>query len=421
DNEGAMADKPRAIIIGGSIGGLFSACLLRDAGWQTDVYERSGRDLAGRGTGIAISRELMEVLDRIGVRLDISQIRPAKFLSWIGAEGEVKFEVPRRLVGTAWAQVWRPLRMSYADENYHRGKIFTQFEQTEDSVTAFFEDGSSETGDILIAADGGQSAIRTQAFPAIDPNYASYIAWRGVVDDTHLPATLYDMVFERMIFSFEDGELALFMHVPSLGDDDAGRNRRYYFIWYAPVTEDERRQLFRGTDGKDYGTAIPPPLIQPNLVEAMKVRAADIFNPNLAAIIRHTEEPLIQAISDLTSEQLVQGRIAVLGDAAFVARPHVIGGITKAALDAQYLADALEAATGDIISGLANFNNAQLALGKYLVGHARNLGIYVDNKYAPRTLSEEARAFLEPAHVIRQYGAPEVLHEPDLSFFKIRN
>lgn len=416
-----MANQPRAMIIGGSIGGLFSACLLRDAGWQTDVYERSDRDLAERGTGIAISQELMEVMDRIGVRLDISQVRPVKFQTWIGADGGVKFEMARKVVGSAWAQVWRPLRASYADENYHSGRVFARLEQTDNRVTAIFEDGSSETGDLLIAADGGQSLIRTQLFPTITPHYPSYVAWRGVVDDTNLPAALYDMVFERTVFTFEDGEMALFMHVPSPDGNATDRFRRYYFIWYAPVAEEERRQLFTGVDGKDYGTAIPPPLIQPTLVKRMQVRAKEIFNPNLAAIAVNTPEPLIQTISDLTSDQLVQGRVAVLGDAAFIARPHVIGGISKAALDAQRLVDALEAADGDTVSGLAAFNASQLIFGRNLVHHARNLGTYIDQKFMNRTLDCEARAYLDPAHVIRQYGAPDLLHDPNLSIFNKRS
>ena len=47
--------KRRALIIGGSLGGMFAAHLLRANGWRVDVFERSTEDLAGRGAGLAIS------------------------------------------------------------------------------------------------------------------------------------------------------------------------------------------------------------------------------------------------------------------------------------------------------------------------------------------------------------------------------
>jgi 2-polyprenyl-6-methoxyphenol hydroxylase-like FAD-dependent oxidoreductase len=45
-----------AIVIGGSVGGLFAANLLRLGGWEVDVFERSAEDLAGRGSGIGTRR-----------------------------------------------------------------------------------------------------------------------------------------------------------------------------------------------------------------------------------------------------------------------------------------------------------------------------------------------------------------------------
>src|SRR5947207_1140508 len=52
----------RAIVIGGSMSGLFSAAFLRRVGWDCDVYERSGVELVGRGAGITTHPELLEVL-----------------------------------------------------------------------------------------------------------------------------------------------------------------------------------------------------------------------------------------------------------------------------------------------------------------------------------------------------------------------
>ena len=56
----------RAIIIGGSMSGLFSAAFLRQVGWQADVYERSPVELVGRGAGITTHPELLEALEASG-------------------------------------------------------------------------------------------------------------------------------------------------------------------------------------------------------------------------------------------------------------------------------------------------------------------------------------------------------------------
>src|SRR5215468_12365871 len=59
----------RAVIIGGSISGLFAAAFLRQIGWDADVYERSTVELVGRGAGITTHPELLEALEKSGAGL----------------------------------------------------------------------------------------------------------------------------------------------------------------------------------------------------------------------------------------------------------------------------------------------------------------------------------------------------------------
>ncbi|MDQ2882671.1 MAG: hypothetical protein M3Y48_16140 [Actinomycetota bacterium] len=60
----------------------------------------------------------------------------------------------------------RQLLLSDLDDTVHFGKTFTHYEQHEDKVTAFFDDGSCATGDLLVGADGAGSAVRQQLTPA---------------------------------------------------------------------------------------------------------------------------------------------------------------------------------------------------------------------------------------------------------------
>ena len=68
----------RALIIGGSVGGLFAAHMLGRIGWEVDVFERAREDLAGRGAGIGTHPALHEVMRRLGLASTIpSAWRPA--------------------------------------------------------------------------------------------------------------------------------------------------------------------------------------------------------------------------------------------------------------------------------------------------------------------------------------------------------
>ena len=67
-----MSGEPRALVIGGSVGGLFAAHMLRSIGWDVVVFERSGDDLVRRGAGIGANGALFAVMQRIGVPFDAS-------------------------------------------------------------------------------------------------------------------------------------------------------------------------------------------------------------------------------------------------------------------------------------------------------------------------------------------------------------
>src|SRR6266540_992449 len=62
----------RALVIGGSLGGLLAAHLLRDVGWDVVVFERNAEDLTGRGAGISTHPQLIDILRRVGIDFDES-------------------------------------------------------------------------------------------------------------------------------------------------------------------------------------------------------------------------------------------------------------------------------------------------------------------------------------------------------------
>jgi 2-polyprenyl-6-methoxyphenol hydroxylase-like FAD-dependent oxidoreductase len=123
----------------------------------------------------------------------------------------------------------------------------------------------------------------------------------------------------------------------------------------------------------------------------MRRAARDLLSPQFAEVVSKTQQPFIQAIQDLeTPSMAIEDRIALIGDAAFVARPHVGMGVTKAAGDALALAEALDAAS-DIPTALADFERSRLPYGAAVIRRARQLGAYMQ----AQLLTEEEKQMAE--------------------------
>jgi 2-polyprenyl-6-methoxyphenol hydroxylase-like FAD-dependent oxidoreductase len=92
----------RAILIGGSIAGLFTGAFLRRIGWRVDIYERSSIELIGRGVGIfATHLELLEALDKCGAgTVDIGVIVYKRIT--FDRRGDVIAEKPQLQIVTSW-------------------------------------------------------------------------------------------------------------------------------------------------------------------------------------------------------------------------------------------------------------------------------------------------------------------------------
>ena len=79
--------------------------------------------------------------------------------------------------------------------------------------------------------------------------------------------------------------------------------------------------LLTDDNGVTHAISIPPPLIRREPIAAMRAAAERLLAPQLRDIVRLIDEPILQPIYDLESPRLAFGRVAIVGDAAFVARP----------------------------------------------------------------------------------------------------
>ena len=384
-----MSRRRRALIVGGSMSGLFAALMLQRRGWDVDVFERVDTELASRGAGILAQAELIAHLGALGFdvrRLGVT-LNTRKMLD---AAGGVMHAIERPHLMAAWEHIYRVLREALPAPCYHRGRSVTAFRQDADGVVAKFSDGSVAAGDVLIGADGLRSTVRQQCLPSVAPLYAGYVAWRAVLPEDVLPPAIHRDLFATMTFCLPPGEQFVAYPITGPNGDLRTGHRRYNVVWYRPADEaKELPALLTDDSGVTHAISIPPPLIPRAAIAAMRAAAERLLAPQFRAVVRLIEEPMLQPIYDLESPQLAFGRVAIIGDAAFVARPHVAAGVSKAADDAAALAAALDA--DDVEAALLRFEAERLPVGHKIIERARYLGAYLQATQTAEDRSRSAR------------------------------
>jgi 2-polyprenyl-6-methoxyphenol hydroxylase-like FAD-dependent oxidoreductase len=362
--------------------------MLRRIGWTVNIYERVESELSGRGAGIVAQAELIQRLRALGLATDALgvAITTRKVLD---AQGRFTLEYECPQVLTAWERVYRLLRDDFPRDHYHRGRGLVGYESRADKVVARLSDGETIEADLLIGADGLRSTVRHQALPKAVPLYAGYSAWRALIAENDFPPDVHRDLFEFMTFTLPPGEQ--FLGYPVAGPDNDLRpgHRRYNVVWYRPADEKTKLPwLLTDESGHTYTISIPPPLIRREAIAEMRADAERLLGPQFRQVVKLIDEPILQPIYDLESPQMAFDRVAIVGDAAFVARPHVAAGVSKAADDAAALTQAVQAES-DVPAALKRFEAARLRENFSIIERARHLGAFLQ---ATQTQEERARA-----------------------------
>lgn len=361
----------RVAIVGGSVGGCAAALAAHRGGaGEITVYEQAAGRLADRGVGVAVHDGRYAELESAGY-LDagvpwVQVVRRRWYVRDDGA-GPLGREIgvmpfPFRMY--TWGPLWQELRRRLpATVEFRTSERVRRVAPVPGGGGAVVEtEHGSDRHDLVVGADGYRSVVRAAAFPDVRPQYAGYLAWRGAFPAARLT--------DPDRWAAEDGVYVVFPggHVIIYRIPDGAGGHRVNWVLYATPPPDLELPI-------DAPTSLPPGQVTECLHTRLAHIAEHLLPPYWGALVRLTtpDELFVQPMYDFTAPRYTAGALALLGDAATVARPHTGAGAVKALQDATALESALTTATA-WPDALDAYDNARAAAGHGIVDLGRRLG-----------------------------------------------
>lgn len=371
----AQSLPPRVAVMGGSLVGLTAALVLRDSGCDVDVYERSATALEGRGVGVVLHPMTVRYFLANDL-LDLDEVSTAAPVHrYLDDEGSTISDVRRTHRFTGYDTLYRALLGAFDEGRYHLDHMVTDLRVRDDRVDFGFDGGGGGSCDLLVAADGIRSTARQLLLPDVQPQYAGYVAWRGVVDERDLEPETFEALTDSLTYYVRPHGHALVYPIPNYdGAVEPGR-RLANLVWYRNVAEGAPLDaLLTDRTGRRRQLSLPPGAAQDRYVAEMREAGADQLPSPMAEVVHKTAEPFVQVLFDVDVPQMAFRRACLVGDAAFTVRPHAATATAKGAADAWALADALVDAGWDVETALRQWEPEQLRLGHSLLVRNRDMG-----------------------------------------------
>ncbi|NLS18852.1 2-polyprenyl-6-methoxyphenol hydroxylase [Rhizobium sp. P40RR-XXII] len=362
----------RIRIVGGSLAGLFAGILLQRDGHDVKIYERSSSGLAGRGAGLVGQHDLFRILRAIGCEHVARVGVIAKERIYFNRDGGVAETLRTPQMQISWDFLYSTVASHMATESYLIGQPIIEVIEGPENARLLFADGRREDADLVIGADGLGSVVRPLLNRDASNQFAGYVAWRGLIPETALPQDAAILV-DRFAFYVASGVHVLGYLVPGPNGETGPGERRYNWVWYRPVASGELQTLFTAADGRTFDYSLPRGALSEERLQMLRADAASMLPPPFVKAIEAEPLPSIQGIFDFEAANIVSAHTALIGDAAFVVRPHTAMGVSKAAGDTLALREAL-LASEDLSEALDRYQKERLPVGKNIADYGRRLG-----------------------------------------------
>jgi len=386
-----MSTSPHVIVIGAGTGGMCLAHGLKRAGISVAVYEadRTRRDgLYGYRVGIdpdgsralsaCLPPELYDTFVATCARgprfFNILTERNAEVLSLDLPPDDDPIDSEKSVSRMTLRQVL----LTGLDEIVHFDKRFTHYEQHDDCrVTAFFADGTSATGDVLVAADGTGSRVRRQYLPHAELVEAGVISVAAKVPVTEHTRTLISpKVFEGLSLVFAPHGFFNIFHVMEFKWDQEGRAKQGIGGNDKELIDRWPGMLYDNTrDYINWGFAAASTKYP---TDVMRLRGADLvdvvlemtpnWHPNYRELFTLTDTTTCFPINIMTSRPIRQWettQITLIGDAIHTMTPGRGIGANTALRDAALLTKNLSAARDGKVTLLEAINDYETRMTKY--------------------------------------------------------
>jgi 2,6-dihydroxypyridine 3-monooxygenase len=366
---------PSVIVMGGSLGGLTAALVLRDAGCDVRVFERSTSALQARGAGIATLDATLRYLTERGGCQPQDVCSSTGWIRFFNADGSIRHAQRHRYWFSSWNTIYRCLLRLVDADRYLLGREVVAFDQAGDGVVVTLADGSRDRAALLVCADGVGSTARARLVPGVAPSYAGYVAWRGTLPERCLSPAARRALDDAISYQVLAGSHILVYPIPGLDGSLVPGDRLINIVWYVNVAAGpDLDRLMTGRDGIRRAGTLPPGAATDRALAGIRRKAADVLAGPVAEAVTGIAEPFVQVIYDLEVPRMAFGRVCLIGDAAFAVRPHAAAGTAKAADDGWALADELTAFAGDVPAALAAWERRQLKVGRALLARTREIG-----------------------------------------------
>lgn len=366
---------PKVAIIGGSIGGLTAANLLRDLGCEVDVYERTPQPLTGVGTGIVVQPELVRYfIERTDVAVGQISVSSKGMRYHDATTGRLIDEIDASWRFTSYNSLYAGLLRSFGLERYHMGEALVGLDQSADHAKLRFASGRNVQCDLAVCADGALSVSRQRLLGEV-PDYAGYISWRATVSPEQLASESW-MYFDHVFtYGLLDDSHIIAYPIPTPSPEIAVEGRLLNFQWYWNIAEGaDLDEIMSDSVGYRRSISVHPENVQARYVEQLHARARESLAPHFAQLMLTASNPFITMIIDKDIHQMAFGRICLIGDAAITPRPHGAAGAAKAVADAWALAEHLVSADGDVNEALRQWEPGRLRQGRAYLKKVRYMG-----------------------------------------------
>lgn len=363
-----MTLQANIAIIGAGITGLISALALQREGLRPTLYEQAP-ELGEVGAGITLSPNATRVLYALGVGEALAAVSdpPDRQAVMHYADGHVLVDTPRDDEARFGAPYWHLHRadllsvLEQAVRARDPGAILTNrrltgIDQADGQVTLGFADGSSARADAAIAADGVKSIVREALFNPAPPRFMGQVAWRGLapraaLEDRHLVPTSGVAMGPGRIFARYPIRGGALVNIVCIAAKDDWREEG----WMIPASPQEVLAEFH-----DFHPTFR------EIIAAIPLQ--DCFRWALFA-----RDPL---------ERWVDGRIALIGDAAHGMLPFMGQGAAMGTEDAALLGRAF-GASRSVEEALARYQAARLPRANQVMQLSTEQGERYQGKRGP--------------------------------------